>query len=78
MAYWYDDTSARSNTSRRCIDFMMDDDSDVNSLPTIENEGVPQDGDSTLHLPVSKGSSALSISSTTLYFLNSQGEWVEQ
>ena len=77
MAYWYDDTSARSMTSRRNVDFMMDDDSDVSLLPTIENEGVPQDGDSTLHLPVGKGSSALSIATATLFMLNSQGEWVQ-
>lgn len=76
MAYWYDD-STQIKTSRRLVDFIMDNDDDVELLPKIGIPGVPQAGDSTLHLPVVKGSTSLSIGSASLFMLNSHNEWVK-
>lgn len=75
MAYWYDDTSARGLTSRRCVDFMMDSEEDLEALPTSSAEGEPQGDDSTLHLKVAKGSTAMSIETKILYILNSKDQW---
>ena len=75
MSYWLDDTSDRDPTSRRCLDFMIDTADDLNSLPSINHTGVPQSDDSTVHLPVEKGSTAFCIGNSNLYMLNSEGEW---
>jgi len=77
MAYWYDDTSPRSGTSRRCIAFYMDSDSDLAELPTSTTEGTPQLNDTTLHLPVGKGSTAFSIDSSSVFMLKSDDTWQE-
>ena len=77
MAYWYDDTSSGRRTTHNVTDFIMDDDSDVANLPTSTTEGVPQPPDTTLHRKVAKGSSALSIGSSSLFMLNSQDQWVQ-
>ena len=77
MAYWYDDTSDRDPTSRRCVDFMMDSESDISALPGIRTYGTPQPDDSTVHLPVEKGSTAMSISPAKLFILNSNNQWTE-
>ena len=77
MAYWYDDLSARQPTSRRVIDFVCDTNADIQDLPTSSKEGVPQQGDSTLHQKVEKGSSCMVIDASTLWMLNSEDRWVE-
>lgn len=77
MAYWYDDASPRGRTSRRCVAFYMDSDSDLITLPTSDTEGEPQEGDTTLHLPVTKGSTAFSIESSSVFMLKSDNTWHE-
>lgn len=77
MAYWYDDASLRGKTSRRVVEYIADTDADINDLPTSTTEGEPQEGDSTLHRCVEKGSSCLVIDSSSLYMLNSEDEWVQ-
>lgn len=75
--YWYDDNSDKDPTSRRVIDFIMDSAADLSSLPGINKYGTPQPDDSTVHLPVEKGSSVLCIGDASLYILNSQNQWIK-
>lgn len=77
MAYWYDDLSARSTSSRRVVMFDTDERGNISDLPTTSAEGTPQDGDSTLHLKVAKGSTALVIEDSSVWMLNSNDEWIE-
>lgn len=55
----------------------LDERSEISDLPTTSSEGTPQDGDSTLHLKVAKGSTALVIEDSSVWKLNSNDEWVE-
>lgn len=75
--FWYDDNSYRDPTSRRVVDFLMDSVEDLSDLPGINKRGTPQPDDSTVHLPVEKGSTALCISDASLYILNSQNQWIK-
>lgn len=75
--YWYDDTSDRDPSSRRCVDFIIDTPADINNLPGIGVYGKPQPDDSTVHFPVEKGSTAMSISPAKLFILNSSNQWTE-
>ena len=77
MAYWYDDTSSRANTSRRCVNYIADTESDINDLPTSTTEGAVQGNDTTLHRCVDKGSSCLVIDTGAVYMLNSNNQWVQ-
>ena len=74
MAYWIDNKG--SDAPSRQISFFMDSDSDVSDLPTSASSGESQ-GDSVTHLPVNKGSRALSIDSGKKYILNSSDDWTE-
>lgn len=75
MSYWIDDTSDRDPTSRRVLDYIMDTPDDLAALPGINRKGTPQPDDSTLHLPVEKGSTAFCISNSSIYMLNSSDQW---
>lgn len=75
--FWYDDNSNRDPTSRRVVDFFCDTPADVADLPGIKKYGKPQPDDSTVHLPVEKGSTAMVISDASLYILNSQNQWIK-
>lgn len=77
MAYWYDSNALKGKSSGRMVEYIADTDSDINDLPTSTTEGVPQEGDSTLHRCVEKGSTCLVINPSSLYKLNSKDEWVE-
>lgn len=74
--YWIDESEpVRYTGTSRQVSFYMDSDADVSSLPGIDRYGVQQGDDTVSCKPVGKGSSALSIDSSTLFFLNSNDQW---
>ena len=75
MAYWYDEET-KVNGSSHQVSFWCDSDADVADLPTSTTEGVKQGDSDTLHLPVAKGSSCISIDTATMFVLNSSDIWV--
>ena len=75
MAYWYE--AGHNPGASRQVSFLMDSDSDKNSLPTSTSQGTKQGTDDVLHMPVGKGSTALSIASGKLFILNSSNQWTE-
>jgi len=75
MAYYIDHTE--SYMPERQISFMADSSSDIPNLPTSSNPGLPQEGDSTAHLPVKPGSTCLCLNPVNLYILNSKDVWVK-
>lgn len=75
MAYWINESAKAGNT--RQFQYIMDTDSDKNSLPTSTSAGTQQEQDEVLHLPCGKGSMALSIASGKIFMLNSSDSWVE-
>lgn len=75
MAYWF---KAGSNSgSSRQIEFLMDSDADVSSLPTSSQNGTKQQNDDVSHLKCGKGSVALSIGTGNVFILNSNDFWVK-
>ena len=75
MAYWINATT-RANNARQ-LQFYIDTDADVTTLPTISNFGVQQGDDTISFLPCGKGSTALSIASGNIFILNSNGSWIK-
>ena len=73
MAYWINKSENNNHPSWR--QFYCDSDTDIANLPTSENEGVKQEMDSTAHRKCCVGSECLSLSTTTVYVLNSANEW---
>lgn len=76
MAYWINEP-AYKKTYERQIPFIIDDDSDLETLPGIDKYGVQQ-GDNTIsNRPVAEGSTAFSIGSSKHFMLNSKNKWTE-
>lgn len=75
MAYYIDHTE--SYMPERQISFIADSSRDIPNLPTSSSPGLPQENDSTAHLPVKPGSCCLCLSPVNLYMLNSMDEWVK-
>ena len=75
MAYWF--KAGSTPGSSRQIEYLMDSDSDVSSLPTSSSDGTKQQGDSIVHLKCGKGSIALSIGTGNIFILNSNDSWVK-
>lgn len=73
MAYWINKSGNNNHSSWR--QFYCDSDTDIANLPTSESEGVKQEMDSTAHRKCCIGSECLSLSTTTVYVLNSANEW---
>ena len=75
--YWIDTSS---NSSMRGvpaqISFYCDDQSDISNLPTSSTEGVQQGDDTTSCRKCAKGSQCLCLSSSEVYMLNSNDEWL--
>ena len=76
MAYWYDESQVVKGSSRK-IEFIADTEQDIANLPTSTENGVVQEGNSTLHLPVAKGSSCLVLEPACYYILNSSDQWIK-
>lgn len=75
MGYVIDHTE--SYMPARQLTFIADSSSDIANLPTSSSPGLPQEGDSTAHLPVKAGSSCLCLNPGSFYILNTQDEWVK-
>ena len=75
MAYWYDESNKLNGSSQQ-VSFWCDSDSDISTLPTSSTEGTPQTGNDTLHKKIAKGSTCISIATSTMFVLNSNDQWV--
>ena len=75
MAYWIEESASVGNA--RQITYLMDTDTDKDSLPTTSAPGVQQGEDEVMHMPCGKGSKALSIESGSVFILNSNDEWIK-
>ena len=73
MAYWL--VAGSNSGASKQMQYFMDSDSDLSSLPNMEHSGT--NSDDVAALPCGKGSSALSIGSGKIYILNSNNQWVE-
>ena len=73
--YWID--TAQEYTGTPAIrNFYCDSPSDVSSLPTSQQDGVPQGDDTISCQKVSPGSSCLCIGSSEVYMLDSSDNWI--
>lgn len=74
--YWIDtdDTHTGSPAQR---DFMCDTPDDIENLPTSSKMGVQQGADTISCQKCNRGSSCFCISPISMYFLNSDDEWVK-
>lgn len=74
--YWLDSSQQYTGfpTQR---DFYCDTPADIANLPTSTTPGVQQGEDTISCQIVSPGSSCMCLSPATLYFLNSEDEWVD-
>ena len=73
--YVYDQQYFFPNENR--IAFLIDDESDLASLPTTTSSGVPQEGGNVTNEPVDAGSLAYSIATSKKYILNTSDQWLE-
>ena len=76
MAYWIHKAGTSTRPNYRF--FYMDSDESVSELPTATTDGVKQSVDSSAHNVCSIGSKALSLSTSTIYKLDSNNKWVAQ
>lgn len=76
MAYWIHKAGTSTRPNYRF--FYMDSDESVSELPTATTDGVKQSVDSSAHNVCSIGSKALSLSTSTIYKLDSNNKWVSQ
>ena len=76
MAYWIHKAGTSTRPNYRF--FYMDSDESVSELPTATTNGVKQSVDSSAHNVCSIGSKALSLSTSTIYKLDSNNKWVAQ
>lgn len=76
MSYWID-ASQQYSGSQTQRDFYCDTPDDIANLPTNLAPGVQQGEDTVSCQIVSPGSSCMCLSPATLYFLNSEGRWVD-
>ena len=76
MAYWIHKAGTSTRPNYRF--FYMDSDESVSELPTATTDGIKQSVDSSAHNVCSIGSKALSLSTSTIYKLDSNNKWVAQ
>lgn len=76
MAYWIHKAGTSTRPNYRF--FYMDSDESVSELPTATTDGLKQSVDSSAHNVCSIGSKALSLSTSTIYKLDSNNKWVAQ
>ncbi len=75
MSYWYDVSKKFNSRGRKA--FLIDVDSDIESLPTTHVAGAVINGDNVTNQPVTAGSIARSIGSGNCFMLNSSDSWVK-